>query len=395
MKQKQLNKTTLHRVQGHMPVLFSLRNEREGKQRFKGLTILMCAHVTWQTAVLVEALQVCGAQVTLIAANPFTMQSDVVTALQEVDNVQVLGDQDDVESFNTYMPKALACKPNVLMDEGAQVVEYMHKHMPDQLKQIDYATEKTTSGHKKFLKLYKAKALSFPTIDVDAAHTKHVFDNLYGTGQSTMQALIESTGRLLAGMTIVVVGYGWCGKGCAQRARGMGAIVIVSEVDTIKALQAILDGFLVMQLLDACKKADIIITATGESSVVSKNHFLAMKDGVIVCNVGHFDKEIDMQALLSLVEDTTQVKPLVNEYTIEVDKKITILAHGNLVNLAIGQGNPSEVLDLTFASQFLALEYMLENKEKLQEELLYMPLSLEYEIAQKKLDAMNIKIDTK
>jgi adenosylhomocysteinase len=377
-----------------MPVLRMIR-ERFGKEKpLRGIKISAALHVTTETANLMITLKEGGAQVYLCASNPLSTQDDVAASLVKHFDIPVFAIKgEDRDTYYKHIREVLSVEPNITMDDGADLVSTLHSEMKDKIKNIIGGTEETTTGVIRLKAMAKEGALLYPIIAVNDAMTKHMFDNRYGTGQSTIDSIMRSTNRLIAGRYFVVAGYGWCGKGVASRARGMGARVIVTEVDPIRALEAVMDGFEVMPMSEAAKIGDIFVTVTGDKNVITKEHFLSMKDGAIVANSGHFDVEIDIRSLEELASSKKEIRKGVTEYDIN-GKKIYLLGEGRLVNLANAEGHPASVMDMSFANQALSVEYLVNNKGKLSVGVYPVPEEIDKKVAQLKLESMGIKIDS-
>jgi adenosylhomocysteinase len=354
-----------------------------------------CLHVTAETANLMRVLQEGGADVVLTASNPLSTQDDIAAVLVnqfEIPTYAIKGE--DNVTYYKHIKAALDHKPHMTMDDGADLVSTIHKDRRELLKDIIGGTEETTTGVIRLRAMAADKMLNFPVVAVNDAMTKHFFDNRYGTGQSTLDGIIRATNVLLAGKHFVVAGYGWCGRGLASRARGLGAIVIVTEVDPLKALEAVMDGFEVMPMKDAAKIGDFFCTVTGDINVVDAGHFEVMKDGAIVANSGHFNVEINIPALEKMSKGKPNlVRPFVEQYTTKDGRKINILGEGRLINLAAAEGHPASVMDMSFANQALAAEYMVKNASKLEKRVYSVPAEIDAEIARIKLEAMGVKID--
>jgi adenosylhomocysteinase len=377
-----------------MPVL-KLINERFKKEKpLKGVKISACLHVTTETAFLMKVLKNGGAEIALCASNPLSTQDDVAAALVKHTGISVFAIKgEDNKTYYSHIESVLQIKPNITMDDGADLVSVLHKTKKELIKNIIGGTEETTTGVIRLKSMAKNKVLQYPIIAVNDANTKHMFDNRYGTGQSTIDGIIRATNRLLAGSIFVVAGYGWCGKGLALRAKGMGARVIVTEVDPLKALEAVMDGYEVMPMLEAAKVGDIFCTVTGNTSVIREEHFIVMKDGAIVANSGHFNVEIDLEGLKKLSKKIRRIRDFVEEYTLKDGRKINILGEGRLINLASGEGHPSSVMDMSFANQALSVEYLIKSSKKLKNDVYPVPAEIDNKIAELKLKSMGIKID--
>jgi len=378
-----------------MPVLRSIR-ERFAKERpLAGVRMSACLHVTAETGNLARTLQAGGADLVLVASNPLSTQDDVAASLISHFEIPVYAIKgEDNATYYRHLNAALAHKPQITMDDGADLVSTLHKEHRDQLPEILGGTEETTTGVIRLRAMAADKALSFPVIAVNDAMTKHFFDNRYGTGQSTIDGIIRATNMLLAGKVFVVVGYGWCGRGLANRARGMGANVIVTEVDPLKALEAVMDGFRVMPILEAAKIGDFFCSVTGDINVIDEPHFAVMKDGAIVSNSGHFNVEINIPALEKMSVSKKLARPYVDQYELKDGRQIHILGEGRLINLASAEGHPASVMDMSFANQALAAEYMVKNHAKLQKNVYSVPAEIDAEIARLKLLSMGVTIDT-
>lgn len=376
-----------------MPVLKQLGARFAKDKPLKGLKLAACLHVTAETANLMIVLKNGGADVCLAASNPLSTQDDVAASLVKDFNIPTYAIKgEDTKTYYKHLNAVLDTHPNVTMDDGADLVSLLHKERVKQLPEMIGSSEETTTGVIRLKAMEKDGALKIPVYAVNDSDTKHMFDNRYGTGQSTLDGIMRATNMLLAGKTIVVCGYGWCGRGLASRARGMGAHVIVTEVDPIKALEAVMDGFMVMQMRDAVKSGDIFVTVTGDKSVITLDHMSSMKDGAVVCNSGHFDVEIEMAALEKKAKSKRRVRPFVDEYMLG-GKRIFILGEGRLINLAAAEGHPAEVMDMSFANQALAAEFFVKNKGKLAVKVYNIDRAMDSEIARLKLAAMGVKLD--
>ncbi|MGE0100968.1 MAG: adenosylhomocysteinase [Blastocatellales bacterium] len=377
-----------------MPVLRMIRERFQNEKPLDGLRLVACAHVTTETANLARALSAAGADAVLIASNPLSTQDDVAAALVKHYGVSVYALKgESTDTYNKHVRIALDHKPQVIIDDGSDVVATLISERPDQISDLIGTTEETTTGITRLRAMHRDGKLSFPAVAVNDAQTKHFFDNRYGTGQSTLDGVIRATNILLAGKTLVVVGYGWCGKGVAMRARGMGANVIVTEINPIKAIEAIMDGFRVLPIAEAAKLGDIFITVTGSRHVVDGSHFASMRDGAIVCNSGHFDLELNLVALRDMSTEVRQVRPFVEEYRTKDGRGIIVLGEGRLINLAAAEGHPASVMDMSFANQALSVEYLVKNKGKLEAKIHLLPEEVDMEIARIKLTSMNVSID--
>jgi adenosylhomocysteinase len=378
-----------------MPVLKQIRDRFAIEKPFAGLRLVACAHVTTETAHLAIALKAGGADAVLIASNPLSTQDDVAASLVADHGIAVFAQKgEDSATYNRHVQIALDHRPNIIVDDGSDVVAELVQHRQHQIADLIGSTEETTTGIVRLRAMFKEGVLTFPAMNVNDADTKHFFDNRYGTGQSTLDGIIRATNILLAGKTVVVVGYGWCGKGTALRARGMGANVIVTEIDHIKAIEAVMDGFRVLPMAEAAPHGDIFITVTGNKHVVRGEHFDVMKDGAIVCNSGHFDLELDLKYLAANAKEIKDVRPFTEEYKLINGKSVVVLGQGRLINLAAAEGHPSAVMDMSFANQALAVEYLVKNKGSLAAGLHSIPREVDEEIARLKLQAMGIFIDS-
>ncbi len=378
-----------------MPVLRQIQDRFAQEQPLAGIRISACCHVTTETAHLAIALKNGGADAILIASNPLSTQDDVAASLVADYGIPVFAKKgEDDATYHRHVQIALDHKPNLIIDDGCDVVASLVKERQNQLSDLIGTTEETTTGIVRLQAMFKAGVLTFPAMNVNDADTKHFFDNRYGTGQSTLDGVIRATNILLAGKTTVVVGYGWCGKGTAMRARGLGANVIVTEIDPVKAIEAVMDGFRVLPMAEAAPLGDLFITVTGNKHVIRGEHFAAMKDGAIVCNSGHFDIEIDLKALAAEAKEIKEVRNFTQEYRLKNGKSVVVLGEGRLVNLAAAEGHPSAVMDMSFANQALAAEYLVKNKGQLQPGIHSIPTDVDSEIARLKLKAMGIVIDS-
>jgi len=377
-----------------MPVLKKIRERFARERPLEGIRVSACLHVTTETANLAQTLQAGGADIVLTASNPLSTQDDVAASLVANDEIPVYAIKgEDNETYYQHIHAALDHRPHITMDDGADLVGTIHKDRRDALEEIVGGTEETTTGVIRLRAMANDGALRFPVIAVNDSATKHLFDNRYGTGQSTIDGIIRATNILLAGRVLVVAGYGWCSRGIAMRAAGLGANVIVTEVNPLRALEAVMDGYRVMPMLEAAAAGDIFVTATGDINVIDKQHFARMKDGAIVCNSGHFNVEINLESLAELANgEPTRVRPFVEEYKLGA-RSIYILGEGRLINLAAAEGHPASVMDMSFANQALAAEYMMRNVENLAAQVYTIPADVDQEIARLKLGAMGIRID--
>jgi adenosylhomocysteinase len=377
-----------------MPVLASIRKRFEAEKPLAGLRISACLHVTTETANLARTLAAGGADMVLCASNPLSTQDDVAAALVQHYGIRTYAIKgEDTETYYAHIDAAIDHKPQFTMDDGADVVGRIHAERPDALADVIGGTEETTTGVIRLRAMAADGALKFPIVSVNDANTKHLFDNRYGTGQSTLDGVIRATNRLLAGRTLVVSGYGWCGRGVAMRASGMGANVIVLEIDPLKALEAVMDGYRVMPSVEAAKLADIWITVTGDINVIDSPAFEVMKDGAIIANSGHFNCEINIPHLREKAVSVREVRPLVEEFTLTDGRKVYLLADGRLVNLACAEGHPANVMDMSFANQALSAEYMVKNAASLEPGVYPVPAEIDEGIAALKLATMGIEID--
>jgi adenosylhomocysteinase len=379
-----------------MPVLRLIRERFSVEKPLQGIRIVACAHVTTETANLVRTLKVGGAEALVIASNPLSTQDDVAAAMVAEWDVPVYAIKGETtETYNRHVRVALDFHPEVIIDDGSDVVATLIKERKELLPNIIGTTEETTTGIVRLQAMERSGVLTFPAMAVNSAQTKHLFDNRYGTGQSTIDGIIRATNILLAGRSVVVVGYGWCGKGVAMRARGLGANVIVTEVDPIKAVEAVMDGFRVLPIAKAASIGDIFITVTGNRHVVDTEHFKLMKDGAIVCNSGHFDLELNLEALRSLSSAPVSLRPFVDEYKIlGSGNRIIVLGDGRLINLAAAEGHPASVMDMSFANQALSVEFLLRNKGHLLAGVHTLPRVVDTEIASLKLRSFGLEIDS-
>ncbi len=378
-----------------MPVLRQIRERFAAEKPFQGVRLSACLHVTTETANLMRTLHAGGADIVLVASNPLSTQDDVAAALVAYDEIPVYAIKgEDNETYYEHIHAAIDHKPHLTMDDGADLVSTIHKNRREALEHVIGGTEETTTGVIRLRAMAKEGALAYPIIAVNDALTKHLFDNRYGTGQSTMDGVIRATNVLIAGKTVVVAGYGWCSRGIAMRAHGMGANVIITEVDPLKALEAVMDGYRVMPMIEAAPIGDIFLTSTGDINVIDRQHFEVMKDGAIVANSGHFNVELNIPALAEMaVAPPRRVRPFVDEYTLPDGRRIHILAEGRLVNLSAAEGHPSAVMDMSFANQALSAEYLLHHAEELEKTVYAVPEQIDLAIAELKLAAMGVKID--
>ena len=377
-----------------MPVLASIRERFEREKPLDGIRISACLHVTTETANLMRTLKAGGADIVLCASNPLSTQDDVAAALVQHYGVRTYSIKgEDTETYYEHIDAAIAHRPQMTMDDGADVVGRIHSKFPEALEGIIGGTEETTTGVIRLAAMADDGALKYPIVAVNEAKTKHLFDNRYGTGQSTLDGVIRATNRLLAGRTLVVSGYGWCGRGVAMRASGMGANVVVCEVDPLKALEAVMDGYRVMPAVEAAAICDIWITVTGDIHVIDVAMFEAMKDGAIICNSGHFNVEINIAHLREAATSVREVRPLVEEFVMKNGRRIFLLADGRLVNLACAEGHPANVMDMSFANQALCAEYMVNQAAELEPGVYDVPVEIDESIAALKLATLGVKID--
>lgn len=378
-----------------MPVIRQLRQRFSQERPLAGIRISACCHVTTETANLAITLKAAGADALLIASNPLSTQDDVAASLVVDHGIPVFALKgEDTATYLRHVRIALEHRPQIIIDDGSDVVATLIKDRPDLLSEVIGTTEETTTGIVRLKAMLAAGVLTFPAMAVNDAETKHFFDNRYGTGQSTLDGIIRATNILLAGKTVVVAGYGWCGKGVALRARGLGANVVVTDINPVRAIEAAMDGFRVLPMADAARQGDLFITVTGNKHVIRREHFEAMKDGAIVCNSGHFDIEIDLVGLGELSSGKRTVRPFTEEYTLKAGgKSVIVLGEGRLVNLAAAEGHPASVMDMSFANQALAVEYLVKNQGKLTPGIYNIPDELDQQIAALKLAAMGIAID--
>jgi adenosylhomocysteinase len=378
-----------------MPVLELIRKRFLKEQPLKGLRVSACLHVTTETANLITTLRDGGANVVLCASNPLSTQDDVAASLFKDYGISVFAIKgEDNKTYYSHITAALDHKPQISMDDGADLVSTIHSNRRELMADILGGTEETTTGVIRLRSMAKDGVLNFPIISVNDADTKHLFDNRYGTGQSTIDGIIRATNFLIAGLNIVVCGYGWCGRGVASRARGLGAKVIITEVDATRALEAVMDGYQVMAMSEATLIGDIFVTVTGNKKVVRKEHFERMKSGAVICNSGHFNVEIDIPALESLSKGHREAREFVEEYQLRDGRKIFLLGEGRLINLTSAEGHPASVMDMSFANQALSAEYLVKNHKSLEKKVYAVPAAIDKEIARLKLESMGVKIDS-
>ena len=377
-----------------MPVVVQIE-ERFGRQRpLRGIRISACLHVTTETAVLVRALKAGGARVALCASNPLSTQDDVAAALVKRFRVPVFARKgEDRRTYYKHIQSVLEIRPQITMDDGADTISVLHSERTDLVSGIIAGTEETTTGVVRLRRMEEKGVLRYPIIAVNDADTKHLFDNRYGTGQSTLDGILRATNILLAGRQMVVSGYGWCGRGVATRAHGMGAHVIVTEVDPVRALEAIMDGFRVMTMREAAGLGEVFVTATGNTSVIRREHLERMRDGAILCNAGHFNVEIDLKALRSLARKHRVMRDHVEEFTLRNGRRVYLLAEGRLINLAAAEGHPPSVMDMSFANQALSVQYAVRQAGRLENRVYPVPREVDAEVARLKLASMGVKVD--
>lgn len=378
-----------------MPVLRSIQERFIKEQPFKGLRLSACVHVTKDTAALCTVMKAGGADAVLVASNPLSTQDDVAAGLVKYWGIPVYGYAgESVETYRDHVRVALEHNPNIIIDDGCDIMATIYEEKPELAEHIIGSTEETTTGIIRLKALEKQGKLKAPAVGVNESLTKHLYDNRYGTGQSLFDGIFRAANILIAGKTVVISGYGWCGKGCAMRAKGLGANVIVCEVDPLKALEAVMEGYRVMPIAEAAKEGDIFMAVTGDKHVVDVEHMLNMKDGSFVGNCGHFDHEINVKGLSEHAVEIKQIRPNLEEYKLDNGKSIYVIAEGRLVNLVAAEGHPASVMDMSFANQALGIEYLVKNQGKLPNKLLTLPEEVDYMIANIKLDSMGVKIDT-
>lgn len=378
----------------NMPVLQIIRQRFEKEKPLAGYTIGACLHVTTETANLMRTLKAGGAKLALCASNPLSTQDDVAASLVKDFGISVFArNAEDKKTYYKHINQVLDFKPQLTMDDGADLVSTLHSSRRELLKNVVAGTEETTTGVIRLRAMAKDGALAFPIIAVNDSKTKHFFDNRYGTGQSTIDGIIRATNHLFAGSTVVVAGYGWCGRGFAIRSAGMGAHVIVTEVDSVKGIEAAMDGFRVMPMAKAVPLGDVFVTLTGDINVIRPEHFVKMKDGAIVCNSGHFNVELDLKGLAKISKSVRIARPLVEQYTLRNGRRINVLGEGRLINLAAAEGHPAVVMDMSFANQALGAEYLVKLKRPLSKKVHTIPEKIDNKIAEMKLTSMGIKVD--
>lgn len=377
-----------------MPVLVQIEKRFSKQRPLRGIRISACLHVTTETANLVRALKVGGAQVALCASNPLSTQDDVAASLAKHFRIPVFARKgEDRRTYYKHIQSVLELRPHITMDDGADTISVLHGERTDLLPAIIAGTEETTTGVLRLRRMEEEGVLRYPIIAVNDADTKHLFDNRYGTGQSTLDGILRATNILLAGMCVVVSGYGWCGRGIATRAEGMGAHVIVTEVAPVRALEATMDGFRVMPIREAARQGEVFITATGNTKVVRGEHFAVMRDGAILCNAGHFNVEIDIGALRSLARKRRMVREHIEEFTLRNGRRLYLLAEGRLINLAAAEGHPASVMDMSFANQALSIQHAVRHAGQLENRVYPVPREVDAEVARLKLASMGVKID--
>jgi len=378
----------------YMPVLGLIKEKFSKEKPLRGIRISACLHVTSETGNLMKALKKGGADIALTASNPLSTQDEVAAALVKNDGVPVFAIKgEDNKTYYKHINQALDQKPQITMDDGADLVSTLHSQRKNLLEHVIGGTEETTTGVIRLKSMARNKVLRYPIIAVNDANTKHLFDNRYGTGQSTIDGILRATNILLAGMNFVIAGYGWCGRGIAMRAEGEGARVIICEVDPLRALEAVMDGFQVMPLKEAAKIGGVFVTTTGDKNVINRDHFLRMKDGAVVANSGHFNVEIDIPALEKISQKKRKIRDFVEEYSLKNGSKIYLLAEGRLINLAAAEGHPATVMDMSFANQALSVLYLNRKGKSLKKEVYAVPEKIDKEIARLKLKALGIRID--
>lgn len=378
-----------------MPVLSEIKKRFEEEQPFKGLKLSACVHVTKETAALCTVMKAGGADAVLVASNPLSTQDDVAAALVKYWDIPVFAIAgESVETYKAHIQEALDHNPDIIIDDGCDMVSEIHASRPELASKIIGSTEETTTGIIRLQALEKQGVLKFPAVGVNTSLTKHLYDNRYGTGQSSLDGILRGANILIAGKTVVVSGYGWCGRGCALRAKAMGANVIVCEVDPLKALEAAMEGYRVMPIADAAKEGDVFLTVTGDKHVVDVKHILEMKDGAFLANAGHFDWEINVGDLRAYTKEINEIRPNLDEYKLTNGKSVYVFAQGRLVNLVCAEGHPASVMDMSFANQALGIEFLVKNKGRLENKLYTLPHEVDVKIAELKLKSMGIKIDT-
>ncbi len=377
-----------------MPVLRLIRERFAKEKPLKGITLAGCLHVTTETANLMRTLKAGGAKLALCASNPLSTQDDTAAALVKHYGIPTFAIRgEDHKTYYKHIHAALDTRPNISMDDGCDLVSTLHSKRKDQIPDMLGGSEETTTGVIRLRAMEKDGVLAYPIVAVNDADTKHLFDNRYGTGQSTIDGVIRATNRLLAGSVVVIAGYGWCARGVATRARGMGANVIITEVDPLRALEAVMEGYRVMPMAKAARLGDVFITVTGDCKVITERHFAVMKDGACVCNSGHFDVEIDIPALRKMARSVKRIRQNVQQFTLPDGRRINLLAEGRLVNLAAAEGHPPAVMDMSFANQALCAEYIAKNHAKLEKRVYRVPMEIDRHVARLKLKSMGVRID--
>jgi adenosylhomocysteinase len=388
-------KARIEWAERHMPVLRTIRARFAKEQPLKGMRIGACLHVTTETANLARTLQAGGAEVYLCGSNPLSTQDDVAASLVADFGIPTFAIKgEDHATYYSHIVSCIEAKPHITMDDGCDLVTVLHTKMKPFLKDVFAGTEETSTGVTRLRAMAADKTLKYPVIAINDADTKHLFDNRYGTGQSTMDGVLRATNMLVAGATVVIAGYGWCGRGLAVRAKGMGATVLVTEVNPLRALEAAMDGYQVVAMADAAPRGDLFITVTGNKSVLRKEHFEAMKDGAIVANSGHFNVEIDIPALERMSDGKKVARPFVEEYRLKGGKRLFLLGEGRLINLAAAEGHPAMVMDMSFANQALSVEHLVKHAKKLEKQVYGVPEEIDKEVAKLKLKSMGTTIDT-
>ena len=378
-----------------MPVLTEIKKRFERELPFKGLKLSACVHVTKETAALCTVMQAGGADALLVASNPLSTQDDVAAALVKYWGIPVFAIAgESVDTYKSHIKEALDHNPDIIIDDGCDMVSMIHSERPEMASKVIGSTEETTTGIIRLQALEKQGQLKFPAVGVNTSLTKHLYDNRYGTGQSSLDGILRGANILVAGKTVVISGYGWCGRGCALRAKAMGANVIVCEVDPLKALEAAMEGYRVMPIAQAAKEGDIFLTVTGDKHVVDVQHILNMKDGAFLANSGHFDWEINVGDLRAYTKEIVEIRPNLEEYKLTNGKSVYVFAQGRLVNLVCAEGHPASVMDMSFANQALGIEFLVKNKGKLENKLYTLPHEVDVKIAELKLKSMGIEIDT-
>ncbi|MPZ72450.1 MAG: adenosylhomocysteinase [Nitriliruptorales bacterium] len=390
-----LGKARIEWAERSMPVLRAIRGRFEAEKPLEGHTVAACLHVTTETANLMRTLRAGGADVTLVASNPLSTQDDTAAALVSEYGISTYAIRgEDNETYYGHIDAALDLQPTITMDDGCDLVNRLHTQRPEQAAQVLAGTEETTTGVIRLRAMERANALRYPIIAVNDTPTKHLFDNRYGTGQSTLDGIIRATNLLLAGRTVVVAGFGYCGRGVASRAKGLGADVVVTEINPIRGLEAAMEGYRVMTMEEAAPQGDVFITVTGNTSILRQEHFEAMKDGAVICNSGHFDVEIDIASLEKIADDRREVRPNAEEFVLTDGRRIVLLASGRLVNLGAAEGHPASVMDMSFADQSLAAQWLARNHEGLEARVYDLAVDLDAEVARLKLESMGKTIDS-